>query len=120
VKTTGAANDIQRATALARAMIAQYGMSEELGLMAPAAVGNQYLDGQAYLDCSQETSAVVDQSVKKLLDRVYTEAKALLTENRALLDEISEHLLAKETITGDELMAFVNADKTEQNEETEE
>ena len=113
VKTTGAANDIQRATALARAMIAQYGMSEELGLMAPASVSHEYLDGQAYLDCSQETSALVDQTVQKLLAKIFEEAKATLVSNRSLLDEISEFLLAKETITGDELMAFVNADKAE-------
>ena len=111
IKTTGAANDIQRATALARNMICQYGMSEELGLMAPATVSNQYLDGQSYLDCSQETSAKVDKAVQALLDRVFAETKALLIANRPLLDEISEHLLAKETITGDEMMAFVNAEK---------
>ena len=111
IKTTGAANDIQRATALARNMICQYGMSEELGLMAPATVSNQYLDGQSYLDCSQETSAKVDKAVQALLDRVFAETKALLIANRPLLDEISEHLLTKETITGDEMMAFVNAEK---------
>ena len=111
VKTTGASNDIQRATGLARNMVALYGMSEELGLMAPAVVSNQYLDGQAHLDCSQETSAKVDAAVQKLLDSSYEEATRLLTENRALLDEISEFLLAKETITGEELMAYVNAAK---------
>ena len=111
VKTTGASNDIQRATALARNMVALYGMSEELGLMAPAVVSNQYLDGQAHMDCSQETSAKVDGAVQKLLDQSYAEATRLLTENRTLLDEISEFLLAKETITGEELMAYVNADK---------
>ena len=110
VKTTGAANDIQRATALARSMVAQYGMSEALGLMAPAAQGNQYLDGQAYLDCSQETSAMIDQQVKALLDACYQEAAQLLIAHRGLLDEVSEFLLTKETITGDELMAFVNAE----------
>ena len=109
VQTTGAANDIQRATALARNMIAQYGMSEALGLMAPATVAHQYLDGQAYMDCSQETSATVDRAIRELLDRVYAQTKELLTKNRSLLDEISEYLLAKETITGDELMAYVNA-----------
>lgn len=119
VKTTGAANDIQRATGLARNMIAQYGMSDELGLMAPVTVNNQYLDGQATMDCSQETAAQIDTAVKVLLDRVYTEAVALLTANRSLLDEISEYLLAKETITGDELMAYVNASK-EETTETEE
>ena len=112
VKTTGASNDIQRATALARNMVALYGMSEELGLMAPAVVSNQYLDGQAHMDCSQETSAKVDGAVQKLLDQSYAEATRMLTENRNLLDEISEFLLAKETITGEELMAYVNADKT--------
>ncbi len=120
VKTTGAANDIQRATTLARNMIAQYGMSEELGLMAPASVSNQYLDGQSYMDCSQETSAKVDKATQALLAKTYEEAKALLVANRALLDEISEFLLAKETITGDELMAYVNADKASKAEATEE
>ncbi len=113
VKTTGAANDIQRATALARSMIAQYGMSEELGLMAPATVQNQYLDAQSYLDCSQETAAQVDKAVQALLNKCYEDAKTILTENRDLLDEIADFLLVKETITGDELMAFVNAPKAE-------
>ena len=108
-KTTGAANDIQRATGLARNMVALYGMSEELGLMAPASVSSQYLENQAYLDCSQETSALVDQATKKLLNTCYAEAVALLQNNRSLLDEVSEYLLLKETITGDELMAYVNA-----------
>ena len=108
-KTTGAANDIQRATGLARNMVALYGMSEELGLMAPASVSSQYLENQAYLDCSQETSALVDQATKKLLNTCYAEAVALLQSNRSLLDEVSEYLLLKETITGDELMAYVNA-----------
>ena len=111
VKTTGAANDIQRATALARNMIAQYGMSEALGLMAPATVQNQYLDSQAYMDCSQDTAALVDREVQKLLEKAYNDAKQILTDNRELLNEISEYLLTKETITGDELMAYVNADK---------
>ena len=115
VKTTGASNDIQRATGLARNMVALYGMSEELGLMAPASVSNQYLDGQSYMDCSQETSAKVDAAVQKLLNRSYAEATRLLTENRGLLDEISEFLLAKETITGEELMAYVNADRKDSN-----
>ena len=113
IQTTGASNDIQRATSLARNMVTLYGMSEALGLMAPATVGNQYLDGQSYLDCSQETSALVDREVQKLLNTCYNETKTLLTDNRELLDEISAHLLTKETITGDELMAFVNASKTQ-------
>ena len=110
IQTTGAANDIQRATALARNMVTQFGMSEKLGLMSTASVQNEYLDGQAYMDCSQTTAYEVDQEVKAILDKAYTEAKALLEKNRSLLDEISEYLLVKETITGDELMAYVNAD----------
>ena len=110
VQTTGAANDIQRATALARAMVTQYGMSKTLGLMSTASVQNQYLDGQAYMDCAPSTAAEVDSEVKALLEAAYADARHLLTDNRLLLDEISEFLLVKETITGDELMAFVNAD----------
>ena len=112
--TTGASNDIQRATALARNMVAMYGMSEELGLMAPVSVTNQYLDGQAYLDCSQETSAKVDAAVRKLLDESYGQATSLLTENRALLDEISQFLLLKDWFTGEQLMGFITAAKEEQ------
>ena len=112
IQTTGASNDIQRATALARNMVTQYGMSEKFGLMSTASVQNQYLDGQAYMDCSQETAAEVDKEVMRILDSAYADAKRILTENRALLDEISEFLLVKETITGDELMAYVNADKS--------
>ncbi len=111
IQTTGASNDIQRATALARNMVTQYGMSDKFGLMTTASVQNQYLDGQAYMDCSQETAAGVDREVKSILDKAYADAKALLMEKRELLDEISEFLLVKETITGDELMAYVNADK---------
>ena len=120
--TTGASNDIQQATSLARHMVSLYGMSDELGLMATASIQSQYLDGQSYLDCSQETSAKIDVAVQKLLRQVYEQAKQVLTENRSLLDEISEFLLTKETITGEELMAYVNAAKNtpEPQEETEE
>ena len=111
VQTTGASNDIQKATTLARNMVALYGMSDALGLMAPATVSNQYLEHQSYLDCSQETSALVDREAKRLLQSCYEDAVNMLTENRALLDEISQHLLLKETITGDELMQFVNEAK---------
>ena len=119
VQTTGAANDIQKATALARNMVTLYGMSDALGLMAPASVRSQYLEGEAYLDCSQDTSAIVDQEVKKLLSNAYEDAKRILAENRSLLDEISEYLLVKETITGEELMAYVNADKKSSETESE-
>ena len=108
VKTTGAANDIQKATDIAKKMVTVYGMSDALGMMAPASVQHQYLEGQAYMDCSPETAAVVDREVKDILERCYQEAVRVLTENRALLDEIAEFLLVKETITGEELMAFVN------------
>ena len=118
--TTGAANDLQRATALARSMVAQFGMSEELGVMAPSAVSSQYLDGQAYMDCSQETAAQVDTAVRRLLNESYQYAQQLLRDHRQLLDEISMHLLSKETITGEELMQFVNASKNPPAEATEE
>ena len=117
--TAGASNDIQQATLMAKQMVALWGMSEELGLMAAASVQNQYLDGSAHMDCSQETAAVVDRAVKRILDQSYAEAREVLTENRALLDEIAEHLLIKETITGEELMAFVNAAKASKPEEPE-
>lgn len=109
VQTTGAANDLQRATALARNMVSQYGMGKKLGLMTTAAVEHEYLDGQAYMDCAQSTADVVDQEVKQLLDESYADALNLLKEHRALLDEVAEFLLMKETITGEELMSFVNA-----------
>ena len=118
--TNGASNDIQKATSLAKHMVMLYGMSDELGLMATASVQHQYLDGQAYMDCSQETAAKVDAAVQKLLNEAYAGAKQLLTDNRALLDEISEFLLVKETITGEELMAYVNADKKQAEETAEE
>ena len=108
VATTGASNDIQRATALVRNMVALYGMSDALGLMAPATVKNEYLDGQSYMDCSQETAALVDKEVQKILSREFEITKKILEDNRALLDEISLYLLEKENITGEELMSFVN------------
>ena len=112
--TTGAANDIQKATSIAKHMVALYGMSEELGLMAPAVIQNQYLDGQAHLDCSDETAAKVDVAVQRLLREAYADAKRILTENRQLLDDIAAYLLLKETITGEELMNFVNPPKSEE------
>ena len=110
IQTTGAANDIQRATELARRMVTQFGMSDKLGLMALAATQSEYLDGQAYMDCAQTTAATADDEVRALLNSCYEDAKQLLRDNRALLDEIALYLLQKETITGDELMAYVNAD----------
>ena len=114
VQTTGAANDLQRATSLARNMISQYGMGKKLGLMTTASVEHQYLDGQAYMDCAQSTASVVDQEVKELLEESYAQAVQLLTEHRGLLDEVAQFLLMKETITGEELMRFVNAENQPQ------
>ena len=112
VQTTGAANDIQKATDIAKKMVTVYGMSDALGMMAPASVQHQYLEGQAYMDCSQETSGIVDREIKNILETCYNDAKRVLTENRVLLDEIAEYLLLKETITGEELMAFINPSET--------
>ena len=108
VQITGAANDIQRATALAKNMVAQYGMSKALGLMAPGSVSHQYLETQTYLDCSQETAALVDREVQKMLSTALEQVKELLRQHRSLLDEVSLYLLSKETITGEELMTYVN------------
>ena len=110
IQTTGASNDIQRATELARRMVTQFGMSDKIGLMALATTQNEYLDGQAYMDCAQTTAAMADSEVQRILGECYEGARGLLQENRGLLDEISLYLLQKETITGDELMAYVNAD----------
>ena len=112
--TTGASNDLHRATSMARHMIARYGMSDALGLMAPASVQHQYLDGATQLDCSQKTAAKIDEAVQQLLEECYKVTVQLLTENRPLLDEVALYLLEKETITGDELMAFVNAKPAEE------
>ncbi|MBO5868346.1 MAG: ATP-dependent zinc metalloprotease FtsH, partial [Oscillospiraceae bacterium] len=111
VQTTGASNDIQQATSLAKKMVALYGMSEAFGMMAPAAIQNKYLDGQAHMDCAPETAAIVDREVKSILETCYADALRILSENRELLDEIAMYLLSKETITGDELMAFINHSK---------
>ena len=107
--TTGVSNDLQRATSLARSMVAQFGMSQELGVMAPVVVTNRYLDGAAQMDCSQDTAAKIDAAVQRLLSDTYADTLRILTENKVLLHEISEYLLMKETITGEELMCFVNA-----------
>ncbi len=116
-QTTGAANDIQRATDIARKMVTQFGMSDKIGTMALAGVHNEYLDGEAYMDCAQNTAAEADAEVRTILAACYEEAKALLVEKRSLLDEISLYLLQKETITGDEFMTYVDADSGDGKEE---
>ena len=110
IATTGASNDIERATELARKMVTQYGMSDRLGLMALSTVSNPYLDGSTMMNCADSTSSAADEEIHKLLMGCYADAKNILVEHRALLDEIAMYLLSKETITGDEFMAYVNAD----------
>lgn len=102
--TTGAANDIEQATKVARAMITQYGMSERFGLMGLAETQNQYLDGRAVMNCGDSTATEIDHEVMKLLKYSYDEAKRLLSENREALDKIAEFLIERETITGKEFM----------------
>ena len=110
-QTTGAANDIEKATTLARSMVMQYGMSDKFGLMALSQSGNEYLDGTPVLNCADTTAADADGEVRMLLQTCYADAVGLLRENRSLLDEVALYLLEKETITGEELMMYVNADK---------
>lgn len=102
--TTGAANDIEQATKIARAMITQYGMSERFGLMGLESIQNKYLDGRAVLNCGDATAGEIDEEVMKMLKGAYAEAKRLLGENREALDQISAFLIEKETITGKEFM----------------
>ena len=102
--TTGAANDIEKATRIARAMVTQYGMSKRFGLMGLEVQANQYLDNRPIMNCSDVTAAEVDQEVMAVLKEAYEEAKRLLTEHRKTLDKIAEFLIEKETITGKEFM----------------
>ena len=102
--TTGAANDIEQATRIARAMVTQYGMSEKFGLMGLATQENQYLTGRTVLNCGDATAAEIDTEVMKMLKGAYAEAKRLLSENRDAMDQIAEFLIEKETITGKEFM----------------
>ena len=107
--TTGAANDIEQATKVARAMITQYGMSEKFGLMGLATQENQYLSGRAVLNCGDDTATEIDHEVMKLLHHSYEEAKRILGSNRAEMDKIAEYLIRKETITGKEFMKILRA-----------
>ena len=102
--TTGASNDIEQATKVARAMITQYGMSDRFGLMGLESIQNKYLDGRAVLNCGEATAGEIDEEVMKMLKSAYAEAKKLLSENREALDKIAEFLIEKETITGKEFM----------------
>ena len=107
--TTGASNDIEQATKLARAMISRYGMSDEIGMVAMETVNNQYLGGDSSLACSAETQTLIDRQVVALVKKQHDKAVQILTENRQKLTELSEYLYEKETITGEEFMQILNA-----------
>ena len=106
--STGASNDIERASQTARSMVTVYGMTESFDMMALESIQNRYLDGRAVRNCSEETSTLVDKEILKIIKECHHRARTLLNENRDLLDKISEYLLEKETIYGDEFMKFVN------------
>ncbi len=111
--TTGASNDMEQATNIARAMIAQYGMSDKFGLMSLETVQDKYLDGRAAINCSEATYAELDVEVKELLAKCYEQSKKLLLENRKILDRIARYLYEKETITGAQFMKIFNECKGE-------
>ncbi len=112
--TTGAANDIEQATAYVRNMITMYGMSDEFGLMALETVENQYLDGRKVLNCADATAAQIDQVVKETLKKCYEQAKQMLSENREVMDRLAEFLIKEETITGKEFMEIFHKYRLEQ------
>ena len=118
--TTGAANDIEKATAVARDMVTRFGMSEEFGLMALARQQDMYLTGRAVLDCGESTAAEIDKVVAKMLDKAYAQAKEILSGNLAALDKISAYLIEKETISGREFMEILNEVNDPRKEETHE
>ena len=105
--TSGAANDIERATELARNLVARFGMSEEFDMMALGSMSNQYLDGTYSMTCAQETYAAADRETIRIIRQCHEDAKKILSENRELLDKIAAYLLKKETITGQEMMAII-------------
>ena len=109
--TTGAQNDIEKATSIARSMVTQYGMSRKFGLIGLETIQDRYLDGRAVMNCSDETAAEVDLEVMKMLKDAYKEAKKLLKENRVLLDKLAGFLIEKETITGKEFMEIFRKEK---------
>ena len=111
--TTGASNDIEQATKLARAMLTRYGMSDEFDMVALETVNNQYLGGDTSLACSAQTQREIDQKVVELVKTQHEKAIRILTENRAKLDELAQYLYQKETITGEEFMDILNRDNAE-------
>ena len=118
--TTGAANDIEKATAVAKDMVTRFGMSEEFGLMALARQQDMYLTGRTVLDCGESTAAEIDKVVAKMLDKAYAEAKEILSGNLDALDKISAYLIEKETISGKEFMDILNEVRNPRKEETHE
>lgn len=106
--TTGASNDIERATSIARAMVTQYGMSDEFGLIGLESITNRYLDGRAVMNCAESTAAKVDEVVMKILKETYQKALAYIRDNMDILDEAAQFLIKKETITGKEFMEIFN------------
>ncbi|MCI8866574.1 MAG: ATP-dependent zinc metalloprotease FtsH [Anaerotignum sp.] len=115
--TTGAANDIEQATRIARAMVTRYGMSEKFGMVALETVNNQYLGGDSSLACSNETAANIDKAVIAMVKEAHDKAVGILQENMEKLDEIATYLLEKETITGEEFMTILNKEKDSEKEE---
>lgn len=116
--TTGASNDIEKATKLCRDMITRYGMSEKFGLMGLEQQENQYLDGRTYLTCGDATATEIDHEIMKMLSEAYEKAKKLLSDNRDILDKIAEYLILKETITGKEFMELYHKAIDEREEDT--
>ena len=123
--TTGASNDIEQATKMARAMVTQYGMSERFGMIGLETIENRYLDGRAVLNCSDETATEVDREVTNIIKECYVKAEGLLSENKDVLDKIAEYLIKEETITGKEFMRIfheikgISEDEEENTEEQE-
>ena len=106
--TTGAANDIEKATSIARAMITQYGMSDKFGLAGFATIENQYLSGKASLNCGDITAAAIDDEIVQILKDSYEKAKDIINNNKDAMERLSEFLIQKETITGKEFMEILN------------
>ncbi len=109
--TTGASNDIEKATNIARRMITMYGMSDEFGPVALESVESQYLEGRTVLNCSEETAAKIDEAVMKVLKKAYEDALSMLSENMEVMDKLAAHLIEKETITGKEFMEIFRREK---------
>ena len=109
--TTGASNDIEKATAIARAMITRYGMSDKFGLIGLESREDRYLSGRTVMNCGDDTASEVDREVMSMLKEAYAKAKAILSENRDIMDKLAEFLIEKETISGKEFMEIYRREK---------